>query len=109
MTIADIKALPDYGFEVNISEADKANITDLWAAAVIWIDDIGVEYNFCQEECDGEIINQCAIYKTFMDDNDEVAHTDYCEFEHYEIDWSDAHWKERLEDAMCQSVINFHF
>ena len=69
----------------------------------IWVNDIYVEYNFCVD--DGE--NCCAIYKGEINEKN-CMETDYNTFVHYEIDFDNENWKEELENAMCEAMIDFH-
>ena len=95
-----------YEFECNMSDELKNKTSyDEWGCAFVWLGDIGVEYNFCIDS--GE--NCCAIYKTNM--NHETGHmeTDYDEFVHYEIDFNDLDWEKKLENAMCEALLEIHY
>ena len=92
-----------YKFECNIDEWYKYIETDEWGCAYVWIGkDAGVEYNFCIDSG-----NNCsAIYK--MEMNGEYMETDSNSFIHYEIDFDDADWQEKLKDAMCRALEELH-
>lgn len=94
-----------YHFDCELSEEykDKA-CWDEWGCATLWLNDTqGVEYNFCMDN--GH--NSCAIYK--METNEETGciETDYSTFEHYEIDFNNANWKENMEKAMYEAAKKF--
>ena len=87
--------MTQYEYEVNIdsSNVDK-NCMDDWGAAFLWLDDKrGVEYNLCYDNG----ICESAIYKT---ECGEYLETDYSIFKHYEIDFSDGLWEEKLVTEM---------
>ena len=92
-----------YEFECNIDASYKDMKTDEWGAAYVWLDDIGVEYNFC---IDSYGVNCCAIYK--MEMKDELMETDYDTFVHYEIDFDKADWQNKLKGAMCDALEELH-
>lgn len=87
----------DFELNMDISYKDKNNF-DEWGCACLYDDEkgLGVDYNYCIE--DGE--NYCALYLIEYQSNDEVYHTDYDCFEHYEIKWERADWADLLEKAM---------
>lgn len=87
-----------YEFECLLTEEYKDNTCcDEWGSATLWLNDKqGVEYNFC---IDGDY-NSCAIYKMEYNGDTDVWETEYNTFEHYEIDFDNANWKEELEKAM---------
>ena len=93
-----------YEFECNIDKSYKDMKTDEWGAAFVWLsENIGVEYNFCIDES-----NNCsAIYKTEMNDEGYME-TDYSSFIHYEIDFDDTDWQEKLKNAMCNALEELH-
>lgn len=92
-----------YEFECNIERPDT-DCVDEWGAAFVWLgNDFGVEYNLY---IDGE--NNCsAIYKTQMND-DGYMETDYSSFIHYEINFDDADWQEKLRKTMCNALEELH-
>ena len=94
-TPVKIKGKSKYHYEINIDESYDQEIVDEWGAAYVWNRyGVGAEYNI---SFDGK--NECsAIYKM-----DEFS-TDPTTFEHYEIDFSDDKWKEKLIDAMIERV-----
>ena len=105
ITVEELKSYADYEFECNMSEGYKDSQIDEWGCAEVWFKDIGVEYNFC---IDGET-NSCAIYKTEIDPEEfHYVVTDYDTYIHYEIDFDNENWKEELENAMCEALIEFH-
>lgn len=92
-----------YEYEININlEEVNTDYMDEWGAAFLWLDDKrGVEYNLCYDsgECES------AIYKTEMnykdrDYPDGYMETDSSTFEHYEIDFNDSEWKQKLYEEM---------
>ena len=90
-----IKGKSKYYCEVNIDESYGEGIVDEWGAAYVWNKDgNGAEYNIYydgKDECS-------AIYK--MEDD----RTDSNTYEHYEIDFSDDGWKEKLINRMIECV-----
>ena len=107
MLVNDLKIMPDYQFELNMTDefkdSDECEI-DEWGCAFIWLmENIGAEYNFCID-C-GE--NSSAIYKMEMDTKTGEMQTDYDTYVHYEVDFEKENWKEELENAMCEALIGF--
>ena len=105
----ELKNNLDYEFECNMSEEYKdMEINDEWGCAIIYFNDVGVEYNFCID--DG--VNSCAIYKMKLDieniESMECWKTDYDTFIHYEIDFNNKGWVQELENAMCKALIEFY-
>lgn len=88
----------------NITEAGE--VVDEWGCAYVTLEEkhIGAEYNFCIDDTTNEMDNCCAIYWMYEDD-EENWHTDCGDYQHYEIDFSDKEWKEKLIEAMKQFVI----
>lgn len=103
LTVEELKLDTDYEFECNMSEEYKDNEMDEWGCAFVWLNDIGVEYNFCIDS--GE--NCCAIYKMEFNNKTDYMETDYDTFIHYEIDFDNPKWKTELENAMCKALIEF--
>lgn len=101
-----------YEYEINMTpEEEDKNGMDVWGAAELWFGngDKGVEYNWCWD--DGE--NDSAIYKTEMNyDNpdypDGYMETDYSTYVHYEVDFTNANWKQELVDTMYKIAKEFH-
>lgn len=90
--------MTQYEYEVNIDPLNvNKNGMDDWGAAFLWLDDErGVEYNLCYDN--GECCS--AIYKTECFEEDKYICTYYSIFEHYEIDFSDELWEEKLVTEM---------
>lgn len=88
-----IKGKEKYHYEINIDESYGEGIVDEWGAAYVWNSNgEGAEYNIYydgQSECS-------AIYK--MDEDS----TDPTTYEHYEIDFSDDKWKQKLINRMIE-------
>lgn len=103
--VVNLMTDPEYEFECNISEEMLSGEVTLPGAAYIWLNDIGVEFEFCIIE-NGE--NYSAIYRMDMNKAGDDFETDYDEFCHYEIDPTDPEWKANLEIAMCEVLINLH-
>ena len=104
MTIKELKARDGYEFECNMNESYKDIETDEWGCALAWIgNDKGVEYNFCIDS--GE--NLCAIYKMELNEKTGYMETDGNTFIHYEIDFDEADWVEKLENALCEALMEF--
>ena len=104
ITLKDLKARKDYSFECNINESYKNFETDEWGCALAWIgDDKGVEYNFCIDS--GE--NCCGIYKMELNEKTNYMETDYEDSIHYEINFDEVNWVEKLENAMCKALMEF--
>lgn len=85
-------------YEINIDKSykNKDNI-DEWGAAFCWINNNdGAEYNIC---IDGGL-NSSAIYRTKFNEKTEFMETDYDDFEHYEIDFDDIEWRDKLKKAL---------
>lgn len=93
-----------YEFECNIEKLDTdVKFFDEWGAAYVWLnEDVGVEYNLCIDN--GE--NFSAIYK--METHNGLLETDGSSFIHYEIDFSDEAWEEKLKIAMCDALKELH-
>lgn len=92
-----------YEFELNIyKDYAKHNDIDEWGCAFVWIDDlVGCEYNFCVQN--GE--NCSAIYIMEYSNDDENWHTDWSNFNHYEIDFEDVDWAEKIEQEMYEFAL----
>jgi len=105
ITKEELKKKNNYEFECNISEEHKyAKYHDEWGCAGIWLgEEIGAEYNFCIDNG----TNYCAIYKMQFNSETGYMETDHSTFVHYEIDFGEDNWKEKLEDAMCEALISF--
>lgn len=87
----------NYELEISMSPSDvEDGYCDIWGAASIWEDKIGAEYNLCVEDGD----NCSAIYRMDLDESTGYWTTNYSDFEHYEVDFSDADWEKKLEIAM---------
>ena len=85
-------------FECNFSQEyyEEMESTDLPIAACLWLENgwQGVEYNLCFDKRNGT--NSSAIYKM-----DAKADTTFSWiYEHYEVDFSDAKWEEKLKNIM---------
>lgn len=114
MTIEELKKHNDYHFYCDISKSrvlnEIADTTgfDEWGCAYVSLDEtMSVEYNLCIDNTTGESINESAIYRVdYMDENDEYE-TDCNTFIHYEIDFDNPKWKQKLENAMCKALIKF--
>lgn len=95
---------PNFEFECHISEEYKGKETDEWGSAFAYLGDVGVEYNFC---IDGG--NDCsAIYKMEYNRETESIETDYSTFIHYEIDFDNKCWIQKLRDTMYKVLIELH-
>lgn len=85
--------------EVNIDESYENRIADEWCSAYVFNRrGQGAEYRY---RYDGKN-DRSAIYKL-----DEYGHTHVAvadDYEFYEIDFSDDHWREKLTDAMIECV-----
>lgn len=105
MTVKEVKTNYDYSFECCMSNEYKGyNDYDEFGCATMWLADKGVEYNFCIQS-DGT--NSSAIYKLNADEDMSYVETDYDTFVHYEVDFNDMDWIEKLEDEMCKTLIKF--
>lgn len=92
--------------EINISKEDFYGDTDYdeWGAAFAWMDDKrGVEYNICMDS--GE--NFSAIYKMELNEKTDYMETDTSTYEHYEINFDDPDWEQKLKDAMLRAINKF--
>lgn len=118
MTIKRLKNTKEYSFECEMNaeeynplckgyQDEYDNVCDEWGCAIMWFGNIGVEYNFCIDNSTLKNLNLSAIYKTDVDDQGYMR-TDPDKYIHYEINFDDADWKEKLEDAMCAALIKFH-
>lgn len=92
-----------YEYEVNIdpTEVDKDGWDD-WDAGYLWLDNKhGVNYNLYYDggECSS------AIYK--MDCDGEYIETDSDTYIHYEIDFNDEDWEQKLVYAMAKAAEKF--
>ena len=104
MTVEELKEEELYEFECNMSDEYKDKETDEWGCAFVWLNDIGVEYNFCIDSGN----NCCAIYKMEINEETDYMETDYDTFIHYEIDFDNENWEQELENAMCKALIELH-
>jgi hypothetical protein len=88
-----MKGKSKYYYEINIDESYAEGVVDEWGAAFVWNKKgQGAEYNLCY---DGRN-EMSAIYKA-----DEYE-TDPTTYEHYEIDFSDDEWKQKLINRMIE-------
>lgn len=103
--VAEGEEMKHIQFECCVSERYKdTSYCDEWGAATLWLnDDEGTEYNLC---IDGEL-NSSAIYKMYFDEEADGFVTDYSTFEHYEINFNDANWKNELKKAMYEAAKKF--
>lgn len=88
-------------FELNIDDryADM-DMVDEWGCAYYYGDNgTGVEYNLYRDDMD----NCSAIY---WFESDEYLSTNYDEYVHYEIDFSDDEWEYKLQSKM-EEVYNY--
>ena len=105
MNVRELKNRKDYEFECNISRKLCERYNDIWSAGLIWLGEkIGVEYNYCIQD-DGT--NCSAIYKMEFNEKTDYMDTDYTTFFSYEVDFNDVEWKNKLENAMCEALIEF--
>ena len=103
MEIADLKTKDGYKFENYIIKEFKTYTDhDEWGVAFVWLNDIGVEYNFCIDNG----YNSCAIYKTKLNTQGYME-TDYSTFSHYEVNFNNDNWMEKLENKMCEALMEF--
>lgn len=88
-------------YEVNMDESYAAiEDCDEWGCAFVWIDgNKGVEYNYCVETFDGKQNRPCAFYKMELNKETGYMETDHSTYYHYEIDFSNPRWKEKLITA----------
>ena len=116
MTIKELKNRNDYYFNCDLTkkrvlnEVADTNSFDEWSCTFISLENsarlgekIGVEYNLCVDN--GK--NLSAIYKVDYNEETNCIETDYSKFVHYEIDFDNPRWKEKLENAMCKTLIEF--
>lgn len=91
----------EYEFDLNIDETYKDETDcDEWGCAYLWPTDdesIGCEYNFAVE--DGE--SYCTIYLLSYD-GEHICTTNTSDYEHYDIEWGEEDWKERLKNKMIE-------
>lgn len=105
LNVNELKQLSGYEFGCNMTEELRNyNTYDAWGCAFIWVDNIGVEYNFCVDN--GE--NCSGIYRMEWHQKDNETYTDYSCSHHYEIDFNDNTWEHKLEDEMCQTLIDMY-
>lgn len=120
ITVKELKASAGYEFECNIDKETKKEVKsvlnnpddeyeevfDEWGAALVWYgENIGAEYNLCVQN-NGE--NSSAIYRMEFNKEEDSMETDYDDYVHYEIDFSDRNWKRKLENAMCEALLKFY-
>ena len=95
-----------FEYEINMDEsyADDGDM-DEWGMAFAWTADgkFGVEYNLCVEDGD----NYSAIYYIFYNDATDHMEMDSSRYVHYEIDFDDADWEEKLKDALRDALCGF--
>ncbi|MBO5828885.1 MAG: hypothetical protein J6R59_10610 [Paludibacteraceae bacterium] len=114
MTIKELKQKEEYSWYCNavkervLEEIADTNCFDEWGFAYVSFgDNIGVEYNLCIDNTTSENINCSAIYRTDYNEEEDCIETDTSTFVHYEIDFNNPKWKEKLENAMCEALIKF--
>ena len=114
MTIKELKRKRLYSWYCDIEkdrtlkEIADTDFYDEWGGAYISVGNyVGVEYNLCIDNTTNENINSSAIYKTDYNEREDCIETDGTTFIHYEIDFDNPEWKEKLEDAMCDALIEF--
>lgn len=114
-------------------DIENVELYDEWGVAELFINNKqGVEYNLCIDqsytkkwikevygewkleeminegkEIDEEPTNSSAIYLVELNKETGYLETDYDCCEYYEIDFNDSQWKEKLEIAMCETLIEF--
>lgn len=105
LTIKDIRNSNKFECEINISEsyARKTDI-DEWGCAFVWLNNIGVEFNFCKQSR----LNCSAIYPVAYNADEDVMETDYCSWMKHHINFKHDNWKEELIDAMCRAMIKLY-
>ncbi|MBR5676038.1 MAG: hypothetical protein IKX14_06350 [Neisseriaceae bacterium] len=90
--------------ETEFEEQAREPYADFWGGALLFVGDGGAddvcvcEYNFCIQGENGEV-NSSAIYAVHRNEDGEYD-TNHCDFEHYEVDINDPHWKAKLFKAM---------
>ena len=106
-----------YEFENNMEDLTNEvydDDYDEWGCAFLWDEtgNHGVEYNLCVEHCETEEedkeygYNDSAIYYTEMNQKTGYMETDYSLYEHYEIDFDDKDWEEKLRTKMKEVLEN---
>lgn len=90
-------------FELNMDEFYRdIDIIDEWGSAFLYGENgNGVEYNFCRDGFD-----DCSAIYYFKQDEDYLS-TNYDEYVHYEIDFDNENWEQKLIDAMIEALENF--
>lgn len=101
----------EYDFELYMDSSYKELCDcDEWGCAIVSVTDpnvgiddkewrnYGAEYNFCKDN--GE--DSSAIY--LFDDTMDSSHTYHDVYEHYEIDFEDEDWENKLKQAMLGFV-----
>lgn len=105
ISVEELKNSIGYSFECNMTEEyESYEIYDEWGCAYVWFGgNRGAEYNFCIDELD----NYSAFYKMELNEKTGYMETDYDSNIHYEIDFNESNWKEKLENAMCEALIKY--
>lgn len=105
MNVKELKNMDGYEFECSLFKKICERQNDIWGASFVWLGEkIGAEYNYCIQD-DGT--NCSAIYKMELDEKTDYMETDYDKFVGYEVDFDDVKWRNKLENAMCQALIDF--
>lgn len=114
MTIKELKGNLGYNFHCNIikrealKEIANTDCYDEWGCAYVSLGEtMSVEYNLCIDNTTNENINESAIYRVDYNEEYDEYETDCNEFIHYEIDFDNPKWKQKLENAMCEALIKF--
>lgn len=99
----------NYEFDLQINDSYK-DIEDIeeWGCAFLWLDDNrGVEYNFCIDNSTNEHINCSAIYPAYVN-SEGYMENDTSWWIHYEIDFNEPQWREKLEMAMFKAAKKYY-
>ena len=114
MTIKELKSNEEYYFQCDIEKEEAlkeiadTDYFDEWGCVYVSLGEtMAVEYNLCIDNTTNENINASAIYKIDYDEENDYIETDVSTFIHYEIDFNNPKWKNELEDAMCEALIEF--
>lgn len=72
---------------------------DSWGLAEYGNNDVAVDYNLCIDNSTEETENCSAFYKIVNEGNGVWYHDNCSKWYHYEIDFNDEYWEQKLEEA----------
>lgn len=96
-----------YDFNVNVKEIKKAikehYCYDSWGEVMYGNDKQIVDYNICIDNSTEETEYCSAFYRMYFCTDGFWHHDDCCTCYHYDIDFTDKHWKKKLKEAAIKA------